>query len=413
MAEALRVTGDHVQAIEYYRIALPLLKGELKQAALYQIFQLQVLQGSPLTTYEELSQAAENSIAQEGLSWALPLLFWSQSFVYLLLGNPKETRNYNAKGWRVARQLVGQGMQPPGWICNRAYTLLMRAHNQWGNYRTSIHFAQKNLTLVPAITQDANIKMVIKASLGESFYNLGSYQKAHDLFQQCLKSAVKAEDQRLQGESLIGLGKIAYECGDFKLAMEKSKKVLALVEQKPDILRLAQALFLQTNIALSQQKITSELQTIESIVQMARYQKSDPITVQGLLLLAQIQALLGQVDQAFTSASEASQLSSACDLKREYCQAVRIMGQSKFKLGQGEEALALLGKSVQVSDDINVPFEKGLSLRMRATCQQNQNTAREDLNEALNLFKTIGAKFEHQATRKLFPQNNSTSYEIE
>ncbi len=413
LAEALRLTGDHTQAIKHYRIALPLLKGEIKQAALYQIFQLQVLQGNPLTTYEELSQAAETSIAEEGLSWALPLLFWSQSFVYLLLGNPKETRNYNAKGWRVARQLVGQGKQPPGWICNRAYTLLMRAHNQWGNYRASIHFAQKNLSLVPTITQDANIKMVIKASLGESFYNLGDYPKAREYYQQCYKSASKADDLRLQGESLIGLGKIAFECGDLNLAMEKSKKVLALVEQKLDILRFTQAHFLQTNIALSQQNITSELQTIESIVQMARYQKSDPITAQALLLLAQLQAMLGQIDQAFTSASEARQISVSCGLQRELCQTLRILGQIKIKNGQVDQAFALVDESVRVADRIEAPFEKGLSLRVRSACQKDKNEVLKDLTQALSLFETIGAKFEHQSTRKLFPQNTSTSYENE
>jgi hypothetical protein len=52
-------------------------------------------------------------------------------------------------------------------------------------------------------------------------------------------------------------------------------------------------------------------------------------------------------------------------------------------------------------------------LRVRSACQKDKNEVLKDLTQALSLFETIGAKFEHQSTRKLFPQNTSTSYENE
>ncbi len=84
------------------------------------------------------------------------------------MGEYKNTRLYNAKAWRIARQLCASGYIPPTWIYNRALNLLMRAHNQWGNYHASIHFSQKNLRLLPTSTQDVNTKAVIDASLAES-----------------------------------------------------------------------------------------------------------------------------------------------------------------------------------------------------------------------------------------------------
>ncbi len=58
LAETLRLTGEIIRAIENYQLAIPLLKGEIKQAAIYQIFQLQVLKGNPLSTYQEIADSA-------------------------------------------------------------------------------------------------------------------------------------------------------------------------------------------------------------------------------------------------------------------------------------------------------------------------------------------------------------------
>ncbi len=399
LAEAQRLVGKSLEAIQHYELALPSLKGEIKQAAVYLIFQLKVLQGKPLDSYHEIAKLAQQSIADEGLSWALPLLFWSHSFVHLLIGDQKMMRFYNAKGWRVARQLIADGKKPPTWIYNRALTLMMRAHNQWGNYRVSIHFAKKNLGLLPSNTQDVNIKEAIEASLGESYYHLGEYDKARQAFQQCCKLASKAGDLRLQGESLIGLGSVAFEQGDFEDCKKKIKQVLGLVQQKLDILRYIEATFLQTKIVIAKQEGEGEVKTLKSILSMARYQGANPYIAKCLILLAEVYLIERCVSEAENAAREAIDIANRCGLKREFCQASRVLGLALYHQGKLEAAREHLIDSVGMAEKNDVPFERGLSLRANALMEAKPS--RVELEEALVIFDEIGARFESQRTREI------------
>lgn len=394
LAETLRLTGESNRAIENYQLAIPFLKGEIKQAAIYQIFQLQVLQGNPLSTYQKIADKAEHSISDEGLSWALPLLFWSQSFVFLLMGDYKNTRLYHAKGWRIARQLCASGNTPPSWIYNRALTLMMRSHNQWGNYHASIHFSQKNLRLLPSSTQEVNTRAVIDASLGESYYNLGDYKQATDYFHQSYKLANKAGDLRLQGEILIGLGWLTFEIGDFAETQTNAKKVLDLVERKPDILRHSQAIFLLSKIAMVQNKLTSEFKALENILLIARYQDANPYTAQCLIILAEMCLNIGQSKQAEVFALDAKEISESCGSKRVLCTSLRSLGQARLQQGDRYNGFLWIDKSVSLADQIQVPFEKGLSLRARAECQDDLEKSIQDAQQALKMFEKIGSEYE-------------------
>jgi len=409
LAEALRLTGESTRAIESYQLALPLLEGEIKQVAIYQIFQLQVLKGNPLSTYQEIADKAEDSISEEGISWALPLLFWSHSFVFLLMGDYNKTRLYHAKGWRIARQLHASGNVPPTWVYNRALALMMRAHNQWGNYQTSIHFSQKNLSLLPSSTQDVNIYAVIDASLAESYYNLGDYKQARDYFHQSYKLANKAGDLRLQGEILIGLGWLTFEIGDFTETQTNAEKVLNLVERKPDILRHSQAIFLLAKIAIIQNKLTSEYKALENILLIARYQGADPYTAQCLIILAEIYLNIGQPEQAEIFAQEAKEIAESCGSKRVLCTSLRSLGQARLQQGDRQNGLLWIDKSVFLADQIQVPFEKGLSLRARAECQGNLKKSLQDAQQALQLFEKIGSEFEALQTRAFLTKLNLKS----
>jgi DNA-binding SARP family transcriptional activator len=399
LAETLRLTGESTHAIENYQLAIPMLIGEIKQAAIYQIFQLRVLQGNPLSTYQEIADSAEHSITEEGLSWALPLLFWSHSFVFLLMGYNKNMRLYHAKGWRIARQLCAAGNVPPTWIYNRALSLMMRAHNQWGNYHISIHFSQKNLALLPSSTQDVNIKAVIDASLGESYYNLGAYQKAKNAYQSCYKLASKAGDLRLQGESLVELGFIAFEMGDFDCCLEYTKKVLALVQKKLDVLRYIQAIYLQAKVAIALGKFDTELQNLENILKMARFQQSDPYIAKTLILIAEVYLVQGRTEQAKIFALEAREISEQCKLKREISQANRLCGLVAQQKNDLKAAIAYIDKAIKIAKQISAPFEIGLSLRARSQIEPSQHS--DDLKESLLIFDQIGAVFEYKHTQEL------------
>jgi DNA-binding SARP family transcriptional activator len=172
MAEAERFLGNYQQASEHYQHALPFLQGAYKEGAVFQMFNIQLLQGKPLSVYDEAAKGYEMLLEAEGDSWALALLYWSKSFIALMRGDAKQTRLQQVEGWRVARHLCAQDQQPPPWILQRAYSILMRAHNQWGNYGTSIHFAQRVLSVDSRTEMNPNTQAVVSASLGDSLHLL-------------------------------------------------------------------------------------------------------------------------------------------------------------------------------------------------------------------------------------------------
>ena len=72
---------------------------------------------------------------------------------------------------------------------------MMRAHNQWCNYHTSIRFSHRILRLLehPDQNEDANTRAAVEASLGKSYYHLGQYQIACEHFNACYELAFKPE----------------------------------------------------------------------------------------------------------------------------------------------------------------------------------------------------------------------------
>ncbi len=245
--------------------------------------------------------------------------------------------------------------------------------------------------------------MLLSLSL---YYNLGDYKQATDYYHQSYKLANKAGDLRLQGENLIGLGWLTFEIGDFAETQTNAKKVLDLVERKPDILRHSQAIFLLAKIAMIQKKLTTEFNALENILLIARYQDADPYTAQCLIILAEICLNTGQPEQAEIFAQEAKEIAESCGSKRVLCTSLRSLGQARLQQGDRQNGLLWIDKSVFLADQIQVPFAIGLSLRARAACQNDLEKSIQDTQQALQLFEKIGAEYEALQTRTYLTKLN-------
>jgi|GEM_PF-757304 len=221
-----------------------------------------------------------------------------------------------------------------------------------------------------------------------------------------LKLAKKAGDLRLQGEILIGLGWLTIETGDFAETQINANKVLELVKIKPDVLRYSQALFLLAKIAMIQNTLTSEYKALENILLIARYQDADPYAAQFLIILAEICLAIGQPEQAEVFAQEAKEIAESCRSKRVLCTSLRFLGQARLKQGDHQNGLLWIDKSVSLADQIQVPFEKGLSLRARAACQNDLEKSIQDAQQALQLFEKIGSEYEALQTRNFLTKLN-------
>jgi tetratricopeptide (TPR) repeat protein len=350
-----------------------------------------------------MTSGFEEQLALEGDSWALALFYWAHSFVSLIRGKQKETRWYNALGWRVGRRLIANGQMPAYWIKHRALTTMMRAHNQWGNYQTSIHFSQRILSLSDHTdhNEDANSIAAVMASLGESHLNLGHYQSAIESFDTCYNLAKKAGDPRLQGEALIGKGLINYELGNFTRASEFVEKVVDIAEQTNDIPRQVNARFLQARIAIIHGAASSILPILNNFLMLARFQQADPYIAKTLILLAETHFSLNQYDQTEVFAQEALEISQNCGLKRDLSAALRVCSQSALQQNNSGNGFRFAQQAVEIAQAIQAPFELGLAIRNRSFFQNQVSTSCQDCEHALNLFNSIGAVFEAGQTQSL------------
>lgn len=391
IGESLRLMGNYQEANEYYRKALPFLEGELLQAILYQIFQSQLLQGDPLSTYDDLTQKYQSSIEQSEASWALALFYWTSSFVNFLKGHEKETRNDLAKGWRVARQMKSQGNDPPYWVYQRALTFMMRAHNEWGNYPTAIRLAHRVLAKLTDSEVDDNSRAVVYASLSHSYFCLGQYGLSEENSKKCYELAVRAHDPRLQGEGLIGLGKVHFVKGEIEQASNAAQEVLALIDMRKDILRTIQAQFLLTKIAILSQIEPVQVTIIENILMLARYQEAEIYTTPCLLLMADICFSLQDFAKAQAYAQEALDVSGRCGQKREQSEALCYLAQVASALGQPTYALRLITEAIRSTKTNQTPLETATALCIRAELQSDLQSRLVDAQTALDLFESVGA----------------------
>ena len=401
IAEALRYSGEYPQAIEAYQTAFPNLQGELKTVAAYQIFQLQVLQGAALDSNDELSKDFEATLSQSAPSWAQALYYWGQAFTSLLKGNPKETRMNNAHAWRTARQLAVQDA-PPSWICQRAFTVQMRAHNQWGNYRTSIHFSKRILHLTGERNQaeDQNTLAAVHAALGKSNFHLGQYHKAREKYSLCLSISQKAGDPRLQGDALIGLGAIQLARGDFQGASEYARQVLQLVSSNSDIARQVNASLLLAEIEISQAPQDATVARLESFLEIARFQGAQPYCVQILLILVRAKVALDDIASAQTYAREALEMAERCGLKRQVSIALRLLADIKRQQGGFESGSRFAERAAALARRIEAPLEHAQALASLSALIADTNQQVKYLQQALSIFNKLGAEFDVAQTRQ-------------
>ncbi len=401
MAEAHRYLGQYRDAIKLYQMAYIHLEDELKGAAIFQIFNLSLLLGKPLSYFNDLTADYEPILAGEEVSWGKAVYYWTKSYVALLGGDGKNTRAFLVEGWRAARAMKAREAQPPFWMYLRAYSILMRAHNQWGNYPLGIHFAERILAHGEALGVDLNTQADTSAALGNAYFYLGDYPQAHNAYQRCYQIAAKAKDPRLQGEALIGLGNVYFVCGEFAEAEGHVQRARELADKNDDMFRLLMAQSVLARIGVKTRVEPEQVIAMENLLQLARHFDAKPYVVRSLLILAEIQLTANEVKQAEAYAREAADLAERCWMKLERCSALRLLGQAQASQGSLDEARIHADGAVALAEHMQTPFELGLALRTRAGMQSEVNKAREDVKTALDVFTHLGASYEAEQTQAM------------
>ncbi len=314
-AECQRLLGKYEEAMSGYSRCVTLLPAVLKQAAVYQAFQLNMMVGAELQNFEELAKKLETDLMEDGDSWALALLYWGEAFFALTQGEVKKTNLLNRDGWRIARNLIHRGESFPPWIWQRAYTLLVRMHIQWGNLLTARKVVGCLINHAEETGQQNNLASA-QIWRGEVFLGLNQYMNAEKAFMIGLEIAEKANDPRLCGEAQLGLGRVCFEKGEFDEAAAYADQVLAVSEENKDILRQMNATILKAKINLSTNQTVDTLPGLMNLLLLAKYLGTSPYVVQLLTVLVQIYIKTGKEKEAFELLMEALPLAEQCGLKQ-------------------------------------------------------------------------------------------------
>lgn len=387
-AECQRLSGDYEQAMTGYAHCVSLLPALLKQAAVYQAFQLNVMMGAEQQNFEELTKKLEAELLIEGESWALALLHWGQAFSKLIKGEIRAVIRHNRDGWRTARNLLAQGDVFPPWIWQRAYTLLARMHIQWGNLLTArkvvdclIHHAQE--------TEQQNNLAAAQAWRGEVYLGLSQYKAAQEAFLVSLEIAEKANDPRLIGEASLGLGRAAYEKGDFRAAAAYAEQVWKIGEENKDVLRQLNAMLLKAKIGLKTNQTIDSLPGLLNLLMLANYLDAKPYVVPLLTVLLEIYIKMGEEQKAVECLEEALRLAQECGLK-----AYNAILKRQQAVLEGNPLY--LNQALHISREIGCLFETAQILRTQADLSQDLNTKRKLYKAAWEIFNDIGAAFEKE-----------------
>jgi DNA-binding SARP family transcriptional activator len=404
MAETQRYLGDYGQAAQLYQQAIPHLTKEHKEGAIFQLFNVKILQGEPISVFADLSENLEQFLLEQGESWSLALLYWSKSFVALIHGDVSGTRFQYAAGWRVARKLAANGQTMPGWIYQRAISIIMRAHNQWGNYASSLYFANKILAIPSSSGVLPNTRAVVNASMGESYFHLGDYDLAETAYENCYQLADQAQDPRLAAVGLLGLGGIHLERGHLQQAREYAQRVLEMSAPPADLLRQLLAQFLIVRVAIKTGVQTEHQASLENLVEFAQGIQAQPYVAIGQVALADLLLSVGAPVRAEASAGEALAIAERCCLRREICAAKRYLALAKAQQGELADGISLAEEALAMALAIQAPYEAGLCWLTLARVNQRMDTRIEAAQMALALFTKIGAEHAAEQTRSLLTE---------
>jgi tetratricopeptide (TPR) repeat protein len=248
---------------------------------------------------------------------------------------------------------------------------------------------------------DVNTQAVLRANIGDCLFKLGQLQDAEEHYKACLALATKAEDPRVAGEALSGLGRLAFARGEFEMAEDCANQVLALVDPKADVLRLTNAIFIKIKLSILRGEIDGVCDSLENIIRLAASQDSQPYMVRSLVLLSEAQIAQQNLQIAETSALRACEMAAQSGLKLEWIAALRNLALIQEANKRPQEAMETIRKAIKLARAMKSPYEIGLTLLMRAQLQDDPALAVIDAQEALKLFDKLDAKYLAFQTRQL------------
>lgn len=411
--EALRRSGRFDEAMVHYTQALPLAQRELKQSIALQMCSVAAIQGGSVAQFSHLVPELEQELAEAGDTWALVSLRWTQGYLAAYQGEATHAWECFAASLRMARRLVARGDEPPGQLEARAYIGLARCHELWADWRCTIRYAKKALTIYTAVNDLSGIG-ASHTMLGAAHYGLGEWDEALRHLDYCYNLAADAGDLRTQGDVLYWAGLIYLEWGDWATVEDHAQRILTAAESTGDLLRLAFGQSLLARLSMRRGAPDEAIPVLQSHEQMARAADAGVFAAQAVRHLAEAHLLAGDPQAALVTACEGIELTRQCGLKREQGGSLRILGESLAQSGKFAKVECHLLHAEGLAQRIGCRYDLAQARRSLGVLRQKQGLAqkaKESLEAALAAFSDLGARYDMAVTQRLL--SDCTSHTVE
>jgi diguanylate cyclase (GGDEF)-like protein len=242
-----------------------------------------------------------------------------------------------------------------------------------GDYIAGLEHLEKGLAIAKQageLERQANLLSNIgglHTQLGDHPRALESLQAAHQLVRQA------APGTKSEAVSLIGLGRLYYDMGDFNAVKRYFTEARKVGRQANDALVELASLNLLANLQCRSERWSEALKLFEEALKLVRRLGIRHFEVDNLDGLGQVFAALGRHEEATASFDEALDLARQIDDREGEIDALVNLGRQALATDDSERAQELLHRSLELSAAIDRKRSKFEAHELLATVYERQD----------------------------------------
>jgi tetratricopeptide (TPR) repeat protein len=291
----------------------------------------------------------------------------------------------------MAEQITGDEAQQ---VVAKAYYNLGDLHNRQGNSREAIRYGQQSRDIYERI-QDITGLTSANNNLGVVYTDVGEYDDAQQALSKSLELARKIGDVQQIGFLSNNLGNIYLYRGEwekavatFKQGNETFRQIGNAYADAVTLGNMAQVYIYHNDLAHAEEALKRYEQLIKNINAVGDLSEVERRWSEFYLRQNDYPSALAHIQSSIDFATAQKD-------RQEEGKSQRVLGDVLAKLGEYDRAITALQASHAIMTDLNT-YEKARTLLVLAEVEiktSRREAARAHLDEALTIFKSLGAQY--------------------
>lgn len=265
--------------------------------------------------------------------------------------------------WQAQADVAGD--QGDSLTVARLWTSIGLAARNLGDYPESRRIGEAALALKLRLQMAADLFRSYNA-LGLLAWDQGRLEDAGGLYQQAAAAAARVDDSLSMAKAANNLALVQTAWGELRLAREGYQVLRDVSRRLGDSVSLGRALL---NLAMTDLRLgdpLSAVATVEEARLVGRAMGDVEAEENALGQLATAYQALGQPQQAFAAIDSGLQLARTHGFRRRVAEDLQLLGDLYAGAGDHRRALAQYAEAQQLNRELDLPEERGTTLRAEA-----------------------------------------------